>query len=108
MAEKIAILQLENKPSYMVYFESEKQLKEMPFNELIAIVESNNLRSVFDEIKKHRRRLRGRDYSMMSREKKLKELSSLEKCKEYLLSEQNELEVEIKELKETLSKEEIN
>ena len=103
MAKKIISFQIENKPHYMVYFKNEVQLRDMPFNELTIVKERHNLREEFDEIKRHRRKLRSRYYSMISRDKKLKELSSLEKYKEDLLSEQKELELEIKQLKENLT-----
>ena len=106
MADK-SILKLSEKidpTKFLVHFENEEQLRDMPFLELLKIKENKKFsEDTFGEIKVYRRKLRSRIYSSMSRGKKILELKELEETKRNLLEQQKELEVEIQQLKNDLS-----
>ena len=107
MADK-TILKLSEKmapPKFLIHFESEDQLRDMPFPELLKIRDNNKLKeNTFDEIKGYRRKLRSRIYSSMSRGRKILELKDLEEMREGLLQQQRELENEIQQLRHDISK----
>ena len=89
---------------FLIYFESEDQLRDMPFSELLKIRYNNKLsENTFEEIKGYRRKLRSRIYSSMSRGKKILQLKELEEIRKGLLQQQKELENEIQQLKDDLS-----
>ncbi|KAI6655731.1 hypothetical protein LOD99_1873 [Oopsacas minuta] len=89
----------------MMYFNSEDHLRDIPFIELLQIKDIHKLDDhEFKDIKSHRRKLRSRMYSKMSRERKIKELKDLEEIHKCLLQQQRELEHDILQLKDDISK----